>query len=175
MKLLILLFILISFSCCTGKKKLFIQNSAKNNFAQQDTLSITAHNLSEDMSTLSTKNDEILVFIYDYSDTNKLVEPIFSKKLIFDEEIKTHHIVFQKNATSVLFLIEEDSYKNSKQIEPLVRAHFKELMKHPTYTEIQKYLGDDDLLGFQIITINTLSFEMKGRYKLDKYHYSFSF
>ena len=59
---------------------------AKQNNRDSCVIQISALNLSEDMSSLSTKNDEIFVFIYDYSDTNELKAPLVSKKVVFDKK-----------------------------------------------------------------------------------------
>ena len=138
-----------------------------------DSLKITALNLSEDMSRLSTKNDEVFVFIYDYSDTNELKAPLVSTKLIFDKDNLTYSIFLPKTEKSILFFIEEDSFRNNEQIEPVVRVYFKEIRKCNGYNELKKYLGEDDLLGVKIFDSNTSSFSLSGTSSLDKYEYNF--
>lgn len=137
------------------------------------TLSITAINLSEDMSTLSTKNDEIFVFIYDYSDTNELNAPLVSRKFIFYKDYMEHSFSIPNKDNLILFFIEEDSFRESIELEPIVRIYFKELLKANSYDEVEKYLGVDDLLGTQVINSNTSTFTISGRSSLDKYEYSF--
>lgn len=174
-----LVLIFLPFCTTTKNKELNIfpplssaDNGQKELF-QKQTLSITALNLSEDMSTLSTKNDEIFVFIYDYSDTNKLKSPLVSTKLIFDKNNKNQIISIPKKETLILFFIEEDSFRTSIQIEPIVRVYFKEIMNTNGYEEIRKYLGEDDLLGTKIINKKTSAFSISGKSSLDKYEYSF--
>ena len=137
------------------------------------TLSITAINLSEDMSTLSTKNDELFVFIYDYSDTNELKAPLVSRKFIFYKDYMDHSFSVPNKDNLILFFIEEDSFRESIELEPIVRIYFKELLKANSYDEVEKYLGVDDLLGTQVINSNTSTFTISGRSSLDKYEYSF--
>jgi len=140
---------------------------------EYDSLTITAIDLSENMSRLSTKNDEVFVFIYDYSNTNQLSEPLISCKLIFDNQIVSHTVPIPKNSTKILFFIEEDSFRNLEQIEPVVRIYFKEIIACKDYNELEKYLGEDDLLGISIVDKSTKSFALKGMSSLDKFNYKF--
>ena len=170
-------FILI-ISCTSNKSKeyylpLSSADEQQNEVLQTDTLIISAINLSEDMSSLSTKNDEVFVFIYEYLDTNELKAPLVSKKLIFDKNNPTHKLVFPKKDNLILFFIEEDSLRESVEIEPIVRVYFKEVIKAKSYHEIEKYLGEDDLLGTIFINKNTSTFTISGRSSIDKYEYSF--
>lgn len=172
-----LLFILI-FSC-VRKPNVTTPSFSGNNepvFQSQNnlvSLKISALNLSEDMSKLSTKNDEIFVFLYDHTDTNKLNSPIVSEKMIFDKMNLTHSVSFSQKDNLILFFIEEDSFRNTEQIEPVVRVYFKEIMNDKSYENIRKYLGEDDLLGVQFINSKTSTFTISGMSSLDKYKYSF--
>ena len=171
----IILIVSYGFSCVKVSSEIeSIYLGKKNATASQfDTLTINAINLSEDMSRLSTKNDEVFLFIYDYSDTSELSTPLVSKKLIFDESHRIQSLGIQKIKKRILFFIEEDSFRNSEQIEPIVRIYFKEIMKADGYQELKKYLGDDDLLGFQILESDTKEFNFAGMSSLDKFEYQF--
>ncbi|MEN8927351.1 MAG: hypothetical protein ABF242_07660 [Flavobacteriales bacterium] len=171
---------LILLSCATTKTRdinLFPPLSAKDNeqkgLYQSRNLSITGLNLSEDMSSLSTKNDEIFLFIYEYSDTNKLTSPLVTSKLVFNKKNLKQNVSIPNKENLLLFVIEEDSFSTTIQIEPVVRVYFKEIMKADGYEEIRKYLGEDDLLGTKIITSTTSAFTISGMCSLDKYEYSF--
>jgi hypothetical protein len=179
-KYLFILLLSLLGSCTTKKNNgnlvyppLSSADNEQKGLFQTQTLFINALNLSEDMSVLSTKNDEIFVFIYDYSDTNELEAPLVSTKLLFDKNRMNHNISYPKKNNLILFFIEEDSFRTSIQIEPVVRVYFKELIRSNSYNEVKKYLGEDDLLGVKIINSNTSTFSISGMNSLDKYAYSF--
>lgn len=138
-----------------------------------DTLTITALDLSEDMSRLSTKNDEVFLFIYDYSDTNSLSAPLVSVKHIFDKNNPDFNLSIPRKDRLILFFIEEDSFRNIEQVEPVIRVYFKEIMKATDYNQLMKFLGEDDLLGVKIIDNQTKKFTLSGMNSLDKFNYSF--
>ena len=136
-KLLFAIILIVSygFSCVRIPSAEAVEQNQKKEItpSQFDTLTINAINLSEDMSLLSTMNDEVFLFIYDYSDTSELSTPLVSKKLIFDESHRIQSLGIQKIKKRILFFIEEDSFRNSEQIEPIVRIYFKEIMKANGY------------------------------------------
>jgi hypothetical protein len=144
-------------------------------------LTIQALNLSEDMSTLSSKNDEVLVLIYPFVDTTKLPPPIAAEYFVLDSahRKKIHRILFPSPEISLLFFLAEiDSDKTPAQVELLFRNNFKEIINcinKKDLIALQKYIGDDDLIGFKIISngyqTKGISFTFQGRYKLDKFLY----
>jgi hypothetical protein len=146
-----------------------------------DTLSleINAINLSEDMSVVSTKNDEILILLYEKSDSTTLSKPLFSKQLIFDQKSSKRQFHFpvsdnQANTALLLFFIELDYGTTAEQIDPVIRIHYKTIVEAYTNKDrstIQNYLGSEDLLGVQQITELPTEFIFNGTYKLDRYEY----
>lgn len=144
------------------------------------TISVEAINLSEDMSTLSSKNDELLVLIYDYRDSTKLSKPLASEYFVLDSAHRKHELTFNSNPIeNVLFLLlEVDSNKSPDQIEKYFRRHFKEILQlftEKNRVELEKHLDDEDLMGSRFINFNegesSVMFTFQGRYKLDKFHY----
>lgn len=173
---LILFGLFVSCSSIINKeKKAYSPLATLGNDFEQETnlLSITAIDLSEDMSRLSTKNDEVFLFIYDYSDTNSLSAPLVSVKHVFDKNNPNFNLSIPRKDRLILFFIEEDSFRNIEQVEPVIRVYFKEIMKATDYNQLMKFLGEDDLLGVKIIDNQTKKFTLSGMNSLDKFNYSF--
>lgn len=150
-------------------------------FADTCRVVLEAVNLSEDMSTLSSKNDELLVLLYDYTDTTKISTPMLNEFFVLDSTVRTKTMTFvtPRGATSLLlFLIELDTDRTKQQVERIIRTHYAEIMALFTAKDLialQKIIGDDDLMGFNILNVDAgkpnASFSIQGRYKLDKYLY----
>ena len=142
-------------------------------------ITISSTDLSEDMEYSLTRDDELLLFIYEYSDSNKtLKEPLLAHRFNFNDNIKLDSVnwVHSTNGSIkyILFLIELDSEKTNFGIDPIVRLYFKELLNcfmNKDYFCIENYLGDEDLLGVRICSIRD-QIRFEGRHKLDKYNYS---
>lgn len=146
-------------------------------------ITIQGINLSEDMSRLSTKNDEIFVLVYEYFDSLQLNEPLVSKELLLAGKgaIKTFRASIKQelNIDRLLFLlIEQDSERPKEQLDPIIRVYYRELMEayhSHDYDRIEKYLGDEDVLGIKVIERfgkkGAVEFKLTGIHKLDKYEY----
>ena len=146
-------------------------------------ITIQGINLSEDMSRLSTKNDEIFVLVYEYFDSLQLNEPLVSKKLLMAGKGATKtfraNIKQELNIDRLLFLlIEQDSERPKEQLDPIIRVYYRELMEayHSNdYERIEKYFGDEDLLGIRIIEPlekgGEVGFTLRGIHKMDRYEY----
>lgn len=142
-------------------------------------IKINAVNLSEDMSTLSSKNDELLLIIYDYSDTSRLYHPIVSEFFVLDTINRIREIHFlppDPKHDVLIFLVEQDTDRSPDDIEGVIRKNFKQIMalfRNRDLLPLQKIIGDDDIMGIKLLpglsTKTTFSFN--GRYKLDKYSY----
>ena len=140
---------------------------------------ISSSNLSEDMNYSLTKDDELLLLIYEFNDSIKsLKSPVLVHRFNLNEHKKSDTINWVKPVSNnfLLFLIELDSDKTNFEIDPVVRVYFEEIQTCFTkrdYYCLEQYLGDEDLLGVkQLSTPTNLSF--KGIHKLDKYVYSVS-
>jgi hypothetical protein len=144
-------------------------------------LSLNGINLSEDMSTLSSKNDEVLVLLYSFDDTLTLEDPLFSEYLILDSSNRKKQMpVFVSDRTENVLLImaELDTDRSPEQVEKLIRKNFKGIMScldKRDLIALQQYVGDDDIIGIRILRSKELAdkttFSFQGRYKLDKFLY----
>ncbi|MGZ4056903.1 MAG: hypothetical protein ACXVPU_03955 [Bacteroidia bacterium] len=188
--ILSLFFIFVS--CGNVKNNFSVSNKAKNQI-QKTVLSdsvdliIQSTNLSEDMSTVSSNDDEILVLIYNYSDSTITGKPILSKYFVLNKNKMSDTIHYADKITGfnnniIFFLLEIDTDKKPEVIEASVRANFKGLIKayqKRDYTEIEKYIGDDDVLGIK--NIEDLKskrpgyFEFSDIYKMDRFSYHITF
>ncbi|WP_462253617.1 hypothetical protein [Ekhidna sp.] len=141
---------------------------------------VSSSDLSEDFSVVSSKSDELMLFVYDYTNSKELNEPAMVKKFNFSKgnmEIEFDWNVQNEVNNYILFLIELDSDNNELQIDPILRIHYTNLIEayeKRNYLGIEKYLGDDDLLGYAKFSIPSTQ-TIKGVYKLDKFHYTITF
>ncbi|MEQ9167033.1 MAG: hypothetical protein RLO12_12315 [Fulvivirga sp.] len=159
----------------------------KFQFGDSISIKISAINLSEDLSVISTKNDELLILIYELKDTAALSEPVLQKQFNVDKSNPSRLIYwnnFNQSAVKkyLLVLVERDSDVSTEQIEPVLRVHHKEIndaFRQKNYSEIEKYLGDEDILGFYEFSAKELSnnsfIKFKGTYKMDRYEYIIQF
>lgn len=143
-------------------------------------ITIEAVNLSEDMSTLSSKNDELLMLIYDFTDTTKLLKPLVSEYFVLDsmQWIRQVTLKTDKVRQILLVLIEVDTEKPPAVIEKNFRLHYRDvlnLFRQKDRAGLFKLLDDEDLMGYQVIPnfdrASGHNFSFQGRYKLDKFHY----
>jgi len=147
-------------------------------------ISFRAANLSEDMSRiLSTKNDELLVLIYEYQDSTVLEAPLFQQAFIVREKDRVYEYYFEKGKeaegkTLLFLMIEQDFDRPIEQIDPVVRVQHEALLaafKRRDYQQIRRYLGSEDLLGYKLIPDfqpnQPFTFKIEGVYKLDWYEY----
>ena len=137
-------------------------------------------NLSEDMSTLSSRNDELLLLIYGYDDSLKVDLPLTSAYFVLDSanRKKTVRVPCQ-SSTAVLLLLELDTNRTPEQLEPLVRKNLNAVLRLARKGDrmgIQKLIGDDDVMGYRILPklCDPQSFSISCRFKLDKYAYGVS-
>lgn len=156
--------------------------------SKQDSVFITLHaiNLSEDLSRLSSGNDEILLLIYQCLDTTILDYPVFSEQLLFTDTDRVKKINFKSQDIStenslLIILIERDSETPLEQLDPIIRIQLSRLLSafgSNDYLELEKYLGDEDLLGMKFLHNFKLhpqaNFSFEGIQKLDKFEYQVS-
>ena len=160
---------------------LLISTFVKGNSPDSLQLTINGLNLSEDMSTLSSKNDEVLVLVYPFNDTTRLSPPIAAEYFVLDSANRKKIVRFPSPSSEMpllFFLAEIDSDRSPEEIELLFRKNFKEIInciERKDLIALQKYIGDDDLIGYKILSRENqtkgISFTFQGRYKLDKFLY----
>lgn len=165
-----------------------IGNCLSASIANNDSLSlvIKAIDLSENMSRLSSQNDELLLLIYEMEDSVKLGAPIVSCQFTLDLAMKTKRIdlpntMITTNNQLLLFLIEQDSDVPVQQLDPIIRIYFQQIIKDfeaNEYLQLEQYLGDEDLLGVKFLPKlqagGVYQFNFSGMQKLDKYQYLFT-
>ncbi|MEO1053948.1 MAG: hypothetical protein AAFX87_25145 [Bacteroidota bacterium] len=169
---------------------LFLNLSVINGHEQPDLknlssaeLTIEAVDISENMSRVSTQNDELLVIVYDYEEQEMLADPLLVKKQVFNAKETTYKIdasslLKAKSDKLLFFFIEQDVNRSVEQIDPVLRVHHKRITElfdeHELY-KLEKYLGDEDLLGIKVISKfqskNKFCFAFSGYHKGDRYHY----
>ena len=168
-------------SCISNNSSSSISTLPKDDIEQNNSsykITIDCKNLSEDL----THNDELLIMGYEYGITTNLNKPILNKRLILDDDnmVKTFQWNTEINlfhGDIILILIEQDSDTPIEQIDAILRIHSKSIIEayeSRNYTELEKYLGDEDLLGYKIINKNiseSIEFSIEGVYKMDRYSY----
>ena len=143
---------------------------------------IEAIDLSEDMSRLSTKNDEVILFVYEFTQNKELNQPLYVEKFILDLDRRSKNFQISKkdmiNRDLILILIEQDSEASIEQIDPVLRIHIDEIIdayEARNYSGIEKYIADDDILGIKLIEdfvcTSKLKFRFSDTYKMDRYDY----
>lgn len=143
-------------------------------------ITITCINLSENF----TGNDEVVILSYLYdNDSSTLSEPLFREKLKFFPKTGTKQFNCKlkkdiSNQRMLFFLIEQDTELSIAAIDSAVRVSHRDIMRefnNRNYTGVEKYLGDEDVLGFRVIqklkSTEPNVFSFSGIYKLDKYEY----
>lgn len=182
----IILFLLIIFFSCSRKvyeinnNQSSIKRLTKNGRFE---CKLTAYDLTEDVSQFSTKNDELMLFVYIDSMNNQYPKLIYQDYFVIDSLHKTK--IFALNDSNMygsmltFVLIEIDSRKNLKQIEPVVRLNLVDLTdttQNIDIKSINELFGDDDLLGIKRIPLSELSkkdfiLDFKGIHLFDSYNY----
>lgn len=149
-------------------------------------LQVRALSLSEDMSLLSSKNDELLILLYEWEDTGSMQAPLAQWSLVMPARHPGFIKTLPMNPASekswvLLLLIEIDDDLSGEEIEALLRPNLRKLIaafEDENYTALGQLLGDQDMLGYRIVPADeTLPFQvtLTGRHKFDKYHYVISF
>ena len=144
---------------------------------------VEAINLTEDVSRLSTKDDEILVLVYGLDDSTQISEPLIVGYTVMKADNRFHRFEgkaptnWKNNGAVVVFMVEIDTDKTPSQIEAVFRVYQKEIIKAYKSGDretLNKYLGDDDIVGIDVthnMQLGRKSFEFKGVHKLDEFHY----
>ena len=122
---------------------------------------VKAIDLSEDGLPGSTRNDEVFLFIYKQNGAC-LPQNLCAQFFRFDTlkrtkqfKIKTEFI--QPTDTLTFILLEQDTQKQTKGIEPVCRLYLNDIyanyLKNGS-TNFMQYFDDDDMLGMYRVTGN---------------------
>ena len=172
-------------SCGATKTVKEVRNTSTDILITKDSVSVVveALNLSEDMSRLSTKNDELLLLLYKMRPAETLDKYIWNKQFVLDQSASKIQLSISKplletSSTYLLVLIEQDSETPLEQIDPIIRVHYNQLLKaykNRNYREIEKFIGDEDILGIKTITYQAqgaaIELRFTGMQRLDQYDY----
>lgn len=144
-------------------------------------ISIFSKDLSEDGTLMSSQNDELLLLIYEWKDTNAILNaPVLFDSFVLDtaERNRTFHVSLDKQKKYLLFLLElDDDNRTVEQLDPVIRIYrntIVNLYDRKKYSDLEKYLGDEDLLGYILFDVKnekSKQVEFKGRQSMDSYHY----
>jgi len=136
-------------------------------------VSIIASNLSEDMSKLSSGDDEVLFIVYEFQ-TPSLDAPLAYRFLHFTKAHTQHQFQIPKSTSQLLIiLLELDTESNIEQIDPVFRIYHQEIAnawKSHNQVILMNYLGDNDLLGISTVKAPCNKF-FQGIQKMDRYNY----
>lgn len=148
-------------------------------------LTLSSSNLSEDMSFLASNNDEIHLLMYYYSAMDETLGDLFySMNTVFDENhtSSTHYIGSRsaiENSYFLTFLIEEDDNTSTSTLDGIIKANWKQIMedyRNTQYSNIKKYLGNDDVLGAHVLRFTSSNelnqLTIRGLHKTDRYVYN---
>ncbi|WP_044208712.1 hypothetical protein [Flammeovirga sp. OC4] len=152
---------------------LFISNTITAQKSKFEII-ISSTNLSEDVSVLSTKNDEILFLVYEL-DSNDYQPPVINEYFVLDSSKMEIRIEAEldSNKNYQYYLLEMDSNRDYLQLDPIIRIHHKAIVEYfvqGDYLGIEKYLGDDDILSIDELTI-PINKNINGIFKIDRYSY----
>jgi hypothetical protein len=153
-----------------------------NQISDTTELIIRSTNLSEDMSTLSSNDDEVMLLLYNFNDSLITAPPVLSTYFVLTKKRNADTLYsseLNKHKNMILFLLEIDSNKTLAEIETLVSAHYKDLISaslSKNYPVIQRCIGDDDILGIREVSgyepSQNLEIIFSDIYRMDRYDYS---
>lgn len=184
----IFILILIQITLCSCNKKILSpdieQKSVNDSIESQVYLCrLVALDLTEDVSIMSTRNDELVVLVYRDSLNQKYPDLIYQDYFVIDSlrTIKKFSLydTILKNSNFTFILIEVDTRKTLAQIESIVKLNFDDILKaqFSGNSKVLNHLfGDDDLIGIEKIPTSDLkcknvAIEFKGIHLFDSYKY----
>lgn len=133
------------------------------------------------MSTMSSKNDELLLLIYKKQEVDKILEaPVCISEFVLDtlkRENKIDNLQLSNN-TYLILLFELDEERPVEQIDPVIRIFWSTILLLHSKKDragLMKYLHDNDLLGYYEVKIDkqfmARELELNGRQNMDYFHY----
>jgi len=139
-------------------------------------ITITASNLSEDISLLASKDDELLFLVFNYIDYRP-GENLVLQTFTFDTSDRSFSIDLDHKfakGPKLIALIELDSSTSHKRISDLVQNHHLSLLhsfRLHDLEQIEEILDDDDLLGIKITDPMDRVIKFSGTWRMDRYEY----
>lgn len=146
------------------------------------TLTVKAIDLSENMSRLSTKDDEVIFLLYKKTNAAETLHaPVYLTEFVLDSARKEKSLanIRLQNSTYLVFILERDDERTLEQIDPIFRVYYLEIAKlyaKKDWLGLEKYMGDSDLLGYAEVSLSgsESEIEFKARQNMDSYHYKLS-
>ncbi len=146
-------------------------------------LIIRAIDLTEDMSSLSSNNDELTVLVYEVIDSLKRVSVKYSSsftltKLSNIKKVSYFNSDDLKGKIYSIVLIERDTDQSTDEVEKMVSSRYFEIVSY--YFKkgnfgIEEFIDDNDIIGIKSINdiekSKAVEFGFNGFFKLDKYEY----
>jgi hypothetical protein len=133
------------------------------------------------MSTMSSKNDELLLLIYKKQNAGTILEaPVFISEFVLDTSVKEKKVtdLHLSTSTYLILLIELDEERPVEQIDPVIRVYWSTILllhSKKNRTGLLKYLQDNDLVGYFELKMDNhfmeKEIELKGRLNIDPFHY----
>jgi hypothetical protein len=146
-------------------------------------LIIRAIDLTEDMSSLSSNNDELNILVYEVIDSLKRVSLKYSSSFTLTKQSNIKQLSYfnTDNLSGKIYsivLIERDTDQSTNEIEKMISSRYFEIASY--YFKkgnfgIEEFIGDNDIIGIKSIhemdRSETVDFGFRGFFKLDKYEY----
>lgn len=174
---ILLLLVLLMLNCSTSVQTLKVDTR----LAYLDTLSLQAIALSEDMSSLSTQEDEIHLFAFQIRE-GQVLQSYQSPLCLFNAKDSVHLVALnfkqiEKEDELSFFLIELDNEQLNDQLFP----YCQQLVINNTYATtldmdtVHRAFGHDDLLGLRRLKASEanipFAITFKGLQLFDRFEY----
>ncbi len=150
-------------------------------------ITLTAHDLSEDANRLSTQDDELILLVYAQDAAGQLPTSVIQEYFVLDTAQRMKSFILTDSVlrmrTLSIVLIEMDSNMGIQQLEPIVRLNLQTFLNQEQQASpdaFRKLLGDDDFLGAikietEDLNIQGKAIEFNGRRLFDSFHYEIVF
>ncbi len=144
---------------------------------------LTAYDLTEDVSRISSKNDELILLVYNETTNLLFHKVLYQDYFTIDKLYQTKSFAINdsiiENSKLTFVLIEIDTKKTLTQIEPVVSLNLEQLRNAKLSGNIfalKEVLGDDDLIGIKSVSLSELgkkdiNVDFKGIHLFDSYNY----
>ena len=188
-KIYYILLILFCLDACSPKthnpQLVGSENSKKDSHTKVLTFKLSALDLTEDVSRLSTKNDELIILVYERDTVNQQYPNLlYQTYFVMDHQSTEKEFqitnILTENTSFTFVLIEVDSGNTLQQVEPIVRLNLDRLSDAYHFGQgkiIKDLLGDEELIGLQEVIKAGLEkgskkYRFEGVHLFDTYIYS---
>lgn len=180
---LVILLMILANSCQSHKVN---YGTDLSDYSQPDsiTLKISAHNLTEDMSSISSKNDELTILIYELGNLSESANLIYTTSFVMTSASNIKKLSWPNNielkgkSISILILERDTDQSHDEIVNSIGHRYFEiaNFYKVNGNYKIDSIIGDNDIIGIKTLSDfekqKIFTFEFRGYFKLDKYEYS---